>query len=99
MDRCRDPSTSLYKCITGEGIYWHDRSIAKKTSELNRFAHTLTDNRDETYCSCLLIYHTDGRLICDDTCQCSRLGISRNCDHVQNPGIASEGAERKRADI
>ena len=22
----------------------------------------------------------------------------RNCDHVQNPGIASEGAERKRAD-
>ena len=50
---------------------------------VKRQAHTLTDNRDETYCSCLLIYHTDGRLICDDTCQCSRLGISRNCDHIQ----------------
>ena len=41
MDRCRNPSTSLYKCITGEGIYRHDRSIAKKTSELNRFARQL----------------------------------------------------------
>ena len=55
VDRCRDSSTSLYKRIAGEGIYRHDRCIAKKSAKLNSFAYAFANYRDQTYCSCLLV--------------------------------------------
>lgn len=83
MDRRRNPSASLHKRIAGELIHRHDRCITKQSAKLNNLANTLTDNRDQTYSCCFLVYHTNSSLICNNTCNGRSLGISRNCDHIK----------------
>ena len=49
----------------------------------NNLSNALTDNRDQTYSCCLLIYHTNSCLICNNTCNSGSLGISWNRNHIK----------------
>ena len=79
MDRCRNPSATLHKRITGELIHRHDRCITKQSTELNHFANPLTNYRDQTNRRSLLVHHTNCRLIRNNT---------RNRRSLVSPGIA-----------
>ena len=41
VDRSRDTSASLYKCLTGELVYRHDRCITKESAKLYGLAYAL----------------------------------------------------------
>ena len=67
MDRCRNPSSTVYKGFTGIGIYRHNRGMTEKSSKLHSVSYLLADGRDHTDCRCFLIDHTDRHFICDHT--------------------------------
>ena len=48
VDRSRDTSASLYKCLTGELVYRHDRCITKESAKLYGLAYALADHRDHS---------------------------------------------------
>ena len=60
MYRSWNASGSVNKCFATIAIYRHDWGIAKQTTKLYCFANGLTNNRDNTYCRCFLIDHTNG---------------------------------------
>ena len=83
MDRCRNPSATLHKRITGELVHRHDRCITKQSTELNHFANPLTNYRDQTNRRSLLVHHTNCRLIRNNTRNRRSLRISGNCNHIK----------------
>ena len=83
MDRRRNPSAAVYKCVTAELVDRHNRRIAQQSAKLNGFANPLADNGDQANSGCLVIDHTDRHFIRDDAGNRGCRSISRNCDHIK----------------
>ena len=72
---------TMYKCITGELIHWHDRCISQQSAKLYCLAYSLTNYRNQSDSCCLLIDHTDCRFICNNSCNSRCFCVTRysNC--------------------
>ena len=67
MDRCRNSSLTIDKTIAGEFINRHDWRITKQTAKLYGITDSFSDNRNQTRCRGLLIYHAKCHLIGNHT--------------------------------
>ena len=67
MDRCWNSSATIYKCITCKFVYRHNRCRSKESSDFYHITYILSDCRKQSAGCCLLIYHTDSHLICDNS--------------------------------
>ena len=56
-----------YKCVTRKTIYGHNGCISQKSAKFNSLSHSLSDNGNKSYCSSLLVDHSDRHLVSDDT--------------------------------
>ena len=84
MDRRRNPSAAVHKCVTAELVDRHNWRIAQQSAKLNGFANTLADNGDQANSGCLVIDHTDRHFIRNESWLPLCLRESRSCQGLQS---------------
>ena len=60
--------------------------MSKEPSEFNVVSDGLADYRNDSHSSSLLIYHSDGRFVCDYTRNSAGWSVSWNRYHIQTYG-------------
>ena len=58
--------------------------MSEQTAKVYLLANALAYHRNYTYCRCLLVNHTDGSLVGNDSANCCGWRVARNGNHVES---------------
>ena len=83
VDWSRNTTGTVYECLATEWVYRHDWSMTEQTAKIYIVAYLHAHNWDDTYGSSLLVNHTDGSLVGNDTGNGGGRSIARDGNHIQ----------------
>ena len=82
MNGCGDSAAAIDERLAGLVLHRHNRCMTEKSAKLRILANRLAHNGNNSDGGGLVVYNANRDLIGNDARNCSRGGVTWNCNHI-----------------